>query len=93
MAQKGLQIVREAVASGDYQLIILDEINVALDYHLVNLEEVIQLIKEKPPELNLVLTGRGAAPEIIQLADLVSVVEEVKHHYRNGVKARAGIEF
>lgn len=93
LAKKGLQIARETAASGDYQLIVLDEINVALDYHLVTLEEVIQLIGEKPPQLNLVLTGRWAAPEIIQLADLVSEVAEVKHHYANGVKARAGIEF
>lgn len=93
LAQKGLQIAREAIASGEYQLIVLDEINVALDYKLFTLEEVIQLICEKPPQLNLVLTGRWAAPEIIQLADLVSEVGEVKHHYNNGVQARAGIEF
>lgn len=93
LAKTGLQIARQAVTSGDYQLIILDEINVALDYQLLTLEEVLQLISEKPPQLNMVLTGRGAAPEIMQLADLVSLVEEVKHHYANGVQARAGIEF
>ncbi|MDA8210700.1 MAG: cob(I)yrinic acid a,c-diamide adenosyltransferase [Clostridia bacterium] len=93
LARRGLEVARNAAASGEYQLIILDEINVALDFHLLALEEVIQFIREKPPRLDLILTGRRAAPEIVGLADLVSEIVEIKHHYTAGVEAREGIEF
>lgn len=93
LARRGIQAARNAAASGKYQLLILDEINVALDFRLLSLEEVIRFIKEKPPRLDLILTGRGAAQEIIGLANLVSEILEVKHHYSTGVEAREGIEF
>jgi cob(I)alamin adenosyltransferase len=92
-AQKGLDAARKAIKSGKYDLIILDEINVALDFKLIALPEVIELIKNKPVSLDLILTGRYAPPEIVELADTVSEVQEVKHHYAKGIKDRAGIEY
>jgi ATP:corrinoid adenosyltransferase len=93
LAQKGLAAAKKAIASGKYDMIILDEINVALDFKLIALPEVIGLIKNKPPALDLILTGRYAPPEIIELADTVSEIQEVKHHYNKGIKDRAGIEY
>jgi cob(I)alamin adenosyltransferase len=74
-------------------MIILDEINVALDFKLIKLKEVIEMIKNKPPALDIILTGRYASKEIIKLADTVSDIQEVKHHYNKGIKDRAGIEY
>ncbi len=93
MAQKGVDAARKAIMSGKYNMVILDEINVALDFKLIKLKDVIALIKNKPRSLDLILTGRYAPKEIIKLADTVSVVEEVKHHYNAGIKDRAGIEY
>ena len=93
LAQKGLDTAQKAINSGKYDIIILDEINVALDFKLIALTAVIELIKNKPANLDLILTGRYAPPEIIELADTVSQVHEVKHHYKAGIKERAGIEF
>jgi cob(I)alamin adenosyltransferase len=93
LAEKGLDIARKAILSGKYDMVILDEINVALDFKLINLKEVIDLIKNKPPALNLILTGRYAPEGIIKLADTVSEVKEIKHHYAAGIKDRAGIEY
>jgi cob(I)alamin adenosyltransferase len=93
LAKKGLKLARKAINSGKYNMVILDEINVALDFKLVDLKEVIELIKNKPAELDLILTGRYAPPQVIKLADTVSEVKEVKHHYKAGIKDRAGIEY
>ena len=93
LAKKGLDTARKAIMSGKYDMVILDEINVALDFKLINLKEVIDLIKNKPPALNLILTGRYAPEGIIKLADTVSEVKEIKHHYAAGIKDRAGIEY
>ncbi|KQC09269.1 MAG: cob(I)yrinic acid a,c-diamide adenosyltransferase [Smithella sp. SDB] len=93
LAQKGLDIARKAIMSGKYNMVILDEINVAMDFKLIKLKEVIELIKNKPAALNLILTGRYAPKEIIKIADTVSEVQEIKHHYNAGIKDRAGIEY
>ncbi|MGD0278147.1 MAG: cob(I)yrinic acid a,c-diamide adenosyltransferase [Smithella sp.] len=93
LAQKGLDAAQKAIMGGKYDMVILDEINVALDFKLIMLKEVIELIKNKPPELDLILTGRYAPQEIIKLADTVSEVKEIKHHYAAGIKDRAGIEY
>jgi cob(I)alamin adenosyltransferase len=93
LAQKGLELAQKAIKSGKYQMVILDEINVALDFKLIDLKEVIELIKNKPAGLDLILTGRYAPPQIIKLADTVSEVKEIKHHYAAGIKDRAGIEY
>lgn len=93
MAQKGLIAAKKAIKSGKYDMVILDEINVALDFKLVALSEIVELVKNKPAHLDLILTGRYAPPDLIYLADTVSEVKEIKHHYNTGIKDRAGIEY
>ncbi len=93
LARQGLDLAKDAIDSGNYDLIILDEINIALDYSLFPLEEALNLIKNKPNHLDLVLTGRYAPPQILEMADLISDVQEIRHHYAAGIQARAGIEF
>ena len=93
LARQGFELAKKAIDSGKYNMVILDEINVAIDFNLIPLEEMIRLIKNKPPGLDLILTGRYAAKEIIKLADTVSEVKEIKHHYTAGIKDRAGIEY
>ena len=92
-ARKGLELARKVVASGDYDMVILDEINVAVDFKLIPVAEVIDIIQTRPPTLDLILTGRYAPPEIVELADTVSEIQEIKHHYNAGIKDRAGIEY
>ena len=93
LAQKGLELAKKTINSGKYNMVILDEINVALDFKLIDLKEVIKLVKNKPADLDLIMTGRYAPKEILQLADTVSEVKEIKHHYAAGIKDRAGIEY
>jgi len=93
LAKHGLALAREALASGDYEMVILDEINVAVDFKLIPVADVIDLIQTRPPVVDLILTGRYAPPEIIALADTVSEIREIKHHYNAGIKDRAGIEY
>ena len=93
LAQKGLEAARKAIQSDQYDMVILDEINVALDFKLIKLKDVVKMIKTKPAGLDLILTGRYAPQEIMNLADTVSEVHEVKHHYNAGIKDRAGIEY
>jgi len=92
LIQNGITFAKEGAQSGEYDLIVLDEINVALYYELISLDNVLNLIKAKKPEVELVLTGRNCPQEIIQLADLVTEMREVKHYYSEGVEARVGIE-
>ncbi len=93
LARKGLETAATEIASNRYQMIILDEINVAMDFKLIPVDEVVRLLKSKPRALDIVLTGRYAPPEIIDLADMVSEIKEIKHHYGAGIKERAGIEY
>jgi cob(I)alamin adenosyltransferase len=93
LARQGFELAKKAVASGKYRMIILDEINVAVDFKLIPLQDVLDLISSKPPMLDLILTGRYAAKEMISLADTVSEIKEIKHHYAAGIKDRAGIEY
>ncbi len=92
-AKAGLEFSKKIVQSNEYNLVILDEINVAVDYKLITLEEVIELIKTKPSGVELILTGRYAPQEMIDLADYVTEMKEIKHPYQKGVLARKGIEF
>ncbi|MDD5222862.1 MAG: cob(I)yrinic acid a,c-diamide adenosyltransferase [bacterium] len=92
LAQQALDLAGEAVAGGEYDLVVLDEINCALDFGLIPLEQVLKILRTKPERVELVLTGRGAPPEIIQAADLVTEMKEIKHYYRRGIKSRKGIE-
>lgn len=83
----------EQMQSGKYDLIILDEINYVIDYGLLPVADVVKVLKNKPPELHLILTGRNAKAEIMDLADLVTEMKELKHPYQKGIKARKGIEY
>ncbi|MCJ7746530.1 MAG: cob(I)yrinic acid a,c-diamide adenosyltransferase, partial [Desulfobacterales bacterium] len=76
----------------EYDIVILDEINVAIDYGLILLSDLLQLIDSKPETVELILTGRNAKPELLERADLVTEMVERKHHYQKGIKARKGIE-
>ena len=88
-------VSKQAIASGKYDIVILDEINVVMCDRLGYLDpkEVIEFLKTKDPDLHIVLTGRGAPPEICDFADMVSEINAVKHHYKAGVRAQQGIEF
>ena len=79
--------------SGDYDLVVMDEINVALAMKLIGLDEVLKLIGDKPPDLDIIITGRYAESEIIELADLVTEMVKIKHPYDKGIGARSGIEY
>lgn len=92
-AQQAIRLAREKVESGRYDLIVLDEINNALKLNLVNLEQVLELIRLKPPLMHLVLTGRDAHPDIVALADTVSEVQEIKHAYRKDIEPQPGIDY
>lgn len=89
---KGLKRAKEAVTGGEYDLVVLDEINVALFFELVTWEQLLEIIDSKLENVELVLTGRGATPELIDRADLVTEMCEIKHYYTRGIDARIGIE-
>ena len=95
-AKEALRVARERIASGAYDLIVLDELICAIDYagvQLVSVEEVLELLAAKPPVLHLVLTGRNAPPALIERADLVTRMEEVKHPWQQKIPAQAGIDY
>ncbi len=92
MAQKALVRAKVIVASGDYDLVVLDELNCAVDFDLVELESVKEIIRIKSEHTELVITGRNAHPDVIELADLVTEMREIKHYFNNGQQARVGIE-
>jgi cob(I)alamin adenosyltransferase len=87
------EVSKEAIAAQRYDLVILDEINVVMKLGYLDPQEVVAFLQTKDPDLHVVLTGRGAPPEVIALADMVSEVKMIKHHYKAGVKAQQGIEF
>ena len=91
-ARRGLERARGAMLSGRYDIVVLDEVNVAIWFGLLTVEEVLALLDEKPEDVELVLTGRRAPEALIERADLVTEMREVKHYYRQGVVARPGIE-
>ncbi len=91
-ARRGLERARKAMLSGAYDIVVLDEVNVSIWFGLLTVEEVLDLIEQKPPDVELVLTGRRAPQELIDRADLVTEMREVKHYYQQGVMARQGIE-
>ncbi len=91
-AKKGLALAKEAIFSGNYDIVILDEINVAVDFGLIPLSEVLRLLTDKPGTVELILTGRNGHPAILEKADLVTEMVERKHYYTKNVKAREGIE-
>ena len=92
-ARLALAAARQAVLSDNYDLVVLDEVNVALGFNLIELDEVVKLIRDKPPRVELILTGRYADTRLIELADLVTEMVKVKHPFDEGIKARKGIEY
>ena len=92
-AAEALRICREKIFSEKYNVVILDEVNYAINLGLIDVQEIIKIIKEKPSSLDLVLTGRDAKEEIIELADLVTEMKEIKHPFKSGIKAKKGIDF
>jgi len=93
MAQEGFQYAKKIIKSNQYDIIILDEINVAVDFKLINLQDVLNLMDNKPDKLELILTGRYAHPDMIKKADLVTEMLEIKHPYQKGILSRKGIDF
>jgi len=91
-AQTGLKKIREIIAQGAYDLVMLDEINIALKLNLIKLKDVLDLIKKTPKNIELILTGRYAPGAILKAADLVTEMKAIKHYYKKNVKARRGIE-
>lgn len=91
-AAEGFLDCKRAIMSGEYQMVILDEANVAVAFGLLRLEDIIALIDCKPSDVELVITGRWARQQIIERADLVTEMQEIKHYYQQGVLARAGVE-
>ena len=92
-AKQALAAAREAMLGGNYDLVVLDEVNIAVAWKLVELDEVVRLIGDKPPKVELILTGRQADARLVQLADLVTECLKIKHPYDKGIKARAGIDY
>jgi cob(I)alamin adenosyltransferase len=91
-ARKGLDDIKKIIASNTYDMVILDEINIAAHYGLISVDDVLDLMGGKPAGLELILTGRHADDRIIEKADLATEMREIKHYYKKGVKARKGIE-
>ena len=91
-ARKGLLATKSALLSGKYDMVILEEGNVAVSIGLVSVHDVLDLIDMKPDHVEIVITGRDAPPEIIEKADLVTEMKDIKHYYSKGVAARTGIE-
>lgn len=92
-AKQALATARKAMLSGDYDLVVLDEVNIAVAWKLVELDEVVKLIRDKPQNVELVLTGRHADAKLVQLADLVTECLKIKHPYDKGIVARKGIDY
>ena len=91
--KKGWELAKKAIKNDEYQLIILDEANIAIDMGILDVDEVVEVLKNKPEEMEIVLTGRNAHPKIIEIAHLVSEIKPVKHYWDTGIAARKGIEY
>lgn len=92
-AHAGFEAARKAVESGNYNVVILDEINVAMAFGLVDTQTVVELLRSKPAHVEVILTGRDAPQAIVDVADYVNVVTDAKHPYQKNIPARVGIEF
>ena len=93
IAQEAIKISNEKIQSGNYDIVILDEINYAVNLELISVKDVLSLIKSKPMGVDLILTGNYAKEEIIEAADLVTEMKEIKHPFQRGIKAKKGIDF
>ncbi|WP_430810097.1 MULTISPECIES: cob(I)yrinic acid a,c-diamide adenosyltransferase [unclassified Carboxylicivirga] len=92
-ARNGLLKVKQIIESGNYDMVVLDEANIALYYQLFSLDEFLEILKNKPSATEIIITGRYAPGALIDMADLVSEMKEIKHYYSTGVSAREGVEF
>jgi cob(I)alamin adenosyltransferase len=93
VAKEAIRISNEKIQSGNYDIVILDEINYAVNLNLISVDDVLNIIKSKPKEVDLILTGNYAKDEIIEIADLVTEMREIKHPFQQGIKAKKGIDF
>lgn len=93
IAQEAIKISNEKIHSDKYDIVILDEINYAVNLQLISINDVLNLIKNKPSDVDLVLTGNYAKDEVIEMADLVTEMKQVKHPFQRGIKAKEGIDF
>lgn len=91
--KKGWELAKKVIKNDEYNLVILDEANIAIDLGLIDLDEMIEVLKNKPDEMEIVLTGRNANPKIIEIAHLVTEIKPVKHYWDTGIAARKGIEY
>ncbi len=91
-ARKGFHEVADIILSDEYDVIVLDEANIAIFYGLFSAQELIEVLQQKPKKTEIIITGRYADPELVEIADLVTEMQEVKHYYNMGVEARVGIE-
>jgi len=92
-ARKGLERMSAVLRAGEYDVVVLDELNIALYFELFTVKEAVEAIKDRASNVEVVITGRYAPKEIIDIADLVTEMKEIKHYYNNGIEARQGIEF
>ncbi|MBN1320841.1 MAG: cob(I)yrinic acid a,c-diamide adenosyltransferase [Thermoleophilia bacterium] len=92
-AQRAWEVCKETLRSGEYDMVILDELNTTISYGLLPVDEVIAVLRARPPRVHVVITGRGAHPKMVEYADLVTEMKEIKHPYQSGATARKGIEY
>jgi cob(I)alamin adenosyltransferase len=93
MVREAWQAAKEKILSGNYDVVILDEINYALSYGFLPVADIVEFLRKKPPMLHVILTGRDAKPEIVEIADLVTEMRQIKHPFEQGISAQKGIEF
>jgi len=93
IAREGFELAREKIFSDEYDLIVLDEITYLPLYDFIDVKEIVATLKNKPKRLTVIMTGRSAAPELLEIADTVSEMQAVKHAFENGIKAQKGVEF
>jgi cob(I)alamin adenosyltransferase len=93
MVREAWQAAKEKILSGNYDVVILDEINYALSYGFLPVADIVEFLQKKPPMLHVILTGRDAKPEIVEIADLVTEMRQIKHPFEQGISAQKGIEF
>ena len=92
-AQDAIALAKEKMLSGNYDILILDEINIAVALNLIDLQQVLELMESKPPLMHLVLTGRDAHPEVVKRAHTVTEMKEIKHAYQQGIEPQQGIDY
>ena len=92
-ARDAWDLAKQVIASGKFKMVVLDELTYLITYGMVPEEDILNTLRNRPPELHVVVTGRDASPGLIELADLVTEMNEIKHPFRSGIKAQRGIEF